>query len=330
MKILLSGATGFVGGRLAERFATEGHALRGFVRDPARWDAPAGAEVAVGDVTDGEAFAAAAEGVDVIVHGAALVSLWVKDRSQFDRVNVGGLQNAAAAARAAKAKLVHVSSFMALGPTDGATFVESSPRATTETHNDYERTKWLAEQEARKLLDQGVPIVRVYPGVVFGPGALTAGNHVVQLLMQHAEGKLPGMLGEGNLRQCFAYVDDVVDGIYRATTDGKSGSAYILGGENKTARELFASFERATGIAPPTRVIPFGVAKVIGKLQRWRAELFGTMPELTDEVVGVYRHEWAYSSARAERELGYTITPFDQAIAETVAWLRAQGHLKER
>ena len=73
--------------------------------------------------------------------------------------------------------------------------------------------------------------------------------------------------------------------------------------------------------------IPYAIAGLIGKMQRWRAEMFGTEPELTDEVVRIYAHEWAYSSKRAEAELGYRITPLADGVAKTVAWLRARGAL---
>ena len=87
------------------------------------------------------------------------------------------------------------------------------------------------------------------------------------------------------------------------------------------------AFERASGIAPPRRHIPFAVAEWIGRLQRWRANLFGIEPDLTDEIVGIYRHEWAYSSERAVRELQYSITSLDRGIEQTVAWLRETGRM---
>jgi len=328
VKVLVTGVTGFLGGRVADRLARAGHSVRGFVRDPARWhERPESSEIAVGDVTDPAAFAQAAEGCDTIVHAAALVKMWVRDRRQFDRVNVEGLRHAIDAARSHDARLVYISSFIALGPTDGRVFDEQSPRESTVFCNDYERTKWIADQLARKLVPGGIDLVRLYPGVIFGPGALTAGNHVVQLLLQHARGKLPGMLGSGTERQCFSYVDDVAAGVVLATEKAAPGTGYILGGENRNAVELFRSFQRASDVAPPRRRIPFAVAGLIGKLQRWRAELLGTEPELTDEVVRIYRREWAYSSAKATRELGYRITPFDGAVAQTVAWLRDRGEL---
>jgi len=311
---------------LAHGLAASGHRVRGFVRDPERWvDRPEGAEAAVGDVTHPASLFRAAAGCDAILHAAALVRIWVRDARQFDRVNVEGLGNVIEAAREHASRLVYVSSFIALGPTDGTIHDEDTPRSGTDFHNHYERTKWIADQMARRIED--VPLVRVYPGVVFGPGTLTQGNHVVQLLLEHARGRLPGLLGSGRLRQCFAFVDDVVLGTVAALERGAPGAGYILGGENRTAVELFQAFHAASGIAPPRRRVPFAVAALIGKLQRWRALLLGIEPRLTDEVVGIYRHEWAYDSAQARRELGYVVTPFGDAVQRTVDWLRATGGL---
>ena len=240
---------------------------------------------------------------------------------------MGGLRHAADAASATGGKLVYVSSFIALGPTDGRVFDEETPRAAGDAHNQYEKTKWEADVLARRLAAEGRNIVRLYPGVVYGPGALTAGNHVTQVLLQHARGKLPGLLGPGDRRQCFAYVEDVAEGVTAALERARPGSAYVLGGENRTVTELFQAFEAASGIPAPRRHIPYAVAGLLGRAQRLWAELTGREPELTDEVVEIYRHEWAYSSARAERELGYRITPLAEGIARTAAWFRTAGLL---
>jgi len=327
--VLVTGVTGFLGGRVAARLGAAGHDVRGFARAPEAWaDRPARAETVRGDVTDAGAVRSAAAGCDAIVHCAALVKVWAKDKTRFDRVNVGGLRHVLDAAKATGARVFYTSSFIALGPTDGATFDEETPRATDFAHNDYERTKWEADRLARAAAAEGFPIVRLYPGVVYGPGALTAGNHVVESLVLHARGKLPGMLGAGDRRMSLAYVEDVASGFSAALDKAQNGAAYILGGDNATLVDLFAAFQAETGIAPPKIKIPYAVARLIGRMQRWRAELFGTEPELTDEVVRIYAREWAYSSARAERELGYHVTPLREGIARTVAWLRARGTLR--
>ena len=328
MKVLVTGVSGYLGGRVGVRLARGGHSVRGFLRDASRWRArPPGAEAVEGDVTDAAAFRRAAQGCQAIVHAAAHVKVWDRHKTRFAEVNVGGLRHAADAAAEAGAVLVYVSSFIALGPTDGRVFDEETPRAAGDAHNQYEKTKWEADVLARRLAGEGRPVVRLYPGVVYGPGALTAGNHVTRILLQHAQGKLPGLLGPGDRRQCFAYVEDVAEGVAAALERARPGSAYILGGENRTVAELFDAFQAATGIAAPKRHIPYGVAGVVGRAQRLWAELTGREPQLTDEVVEIYRHEWAYSSARAERELGYRITPFPEGVRRTAAWLRETGAL---
>jgi farnesol dehydrogenase len=328
LRLLVTGVTGFLGGCVVARLAADGHTVRGLVRPGSPWDGkPRTADAIPGDVTDPASVALAAEGCDAIVHCAAMVKPWAKDKTIFDRVNVGGLRNVLAASRAAGARLVYTSSFIALGPTDGATFDEETPRATGTAFNDYERTKWAADRVARDAAASGERIVRLYPGVTYGPGALTPGNHAVLNLILHARGKVPGMLGPGDRRMSFAFVDDVTAGFAAALERAPDGSAYILGGDNRTLRDLFAAFQAATGIAPPRLTIPYAVAGVIGKLQRWRAELFGTPPELTDEIVRIYRHEWAYASDKAKRELGYHVTPLEEGIVKTVRWLRARGEL---
>ena len=328
LRVLVTGVTGFLGGCVARRLAAAGHAVRGFVRDPAGWsDRPGTAEVARGDVLAAPTLRAAVSGCDAVVHCAAMVKSWAKDKTEFDRVNVGGLRNVLEAAKAEGARVVYTSSFIALGPTDGRTFDEETPRVDGTPRNDYERTKWAADRLAREAAASGFPLVRLYPGVVYGPGALTAGNHLVQTLVLHARGQVPGLLGAGDRRMSFAFVDDVTAGFVAALENGRAGRGYILGGDNRTLVDVFAAFESATGIAAPRVKIPYGVARAVGRLQRWRAELFGVEPELTDEIVRIYAHEWSYSSARAEAELGYRITPLREGIATTVAWLRDRGLL---
>jgi farnesol dehydrogenase len=328
LRVLVTGVTGFLGGRVAARLAGSGHAVRGLVRDASRWaDRPATAEAVTGDVLDATSVRSASTGCDAIVHCAAMVKPWAKDKGEFDRVNVGGLRHVLEAAESARARVFYTSSFIALGPTDGATFDEDTPHAPIAPHNDYERTKRAADLVAREAAAAGRAIVRLYPGVVYGPGAITAGNHVVKNLILHARGKVPGVLGAGDRRMTFAYVDDVASGFAAALERAKDGSAYILGGDSKTLVDLFAAFQAETGIAPPKLKIPYVVARFAGRLERWRAELFGIEPELTDEIVRIYAHEWTYSSARAEAELGYRITPFREGVAKTVAWLRERGAL---
>src|SRR5262245_49063405 len=143
MRIFLTGGTGFLGKRLAARLAGAGHQVHALVRPSSpRAKLPDGVEATLGDVTDVDSLARGAEGCDAIVHAAALVKMWVRDRCAFDQVNVGGLRNVLEAARRAGVKRVlYTSSFIALGPTDGRVGDETQVHPPGTHHNDYERTK---------------------------------------------------------------------------------------------------------------------------------------------------------------------------------------------
>jgi len=331
MKIFLTGGTGFLGKRLVARLVEAGHEVRALVRrlpptgaDSRQGGMPAGVTFIVGDVTDAASLNRGAEGCDAIVHSAALVKMWVRDRSQFDRVNVDGLRLALEAGRrAGVGRILYTSSFIALGPTDGRVADESWVHAPGGHHNDYERTKAAADLVAREAADAGAPLVIVYPGVVYGAGELTDGSLMTRTIRDFMNRRVPGFLGSGDQRICYAFIDDVVEGHLMALERARPGSRYILGGQNANYHDLFAMLAKLTGAPVPTRHLPFWLMGAAGKLMRWRAALTGIEPIITDEVIEIYRHDWAYSSDRAVADLGYRITPLEEGLRRTVAWLRS-------
>src|SRR6185436_1432226 len=197
MKALLTGGTGFLGRRIAAELAPP-HELRLLVRPGSSRDRfPAGVEFAVGDVTDRASLERAMDGCDAVVHAAALVKI-LAPAEQFDGINVGGLENVLAAAdpgghRGRIERIVYLSSFMALGPTEGGPGGELDESADSSDRvwiNDYERTKALADRRARQAIAQGAPLVVVYPGVIYGPGEMTEGNLVVRGIVEAVNKRL--------------------------------------------------------------------------------------------------------------------------------------------
>lgn len=277
-------------------------------------------------MTDAAAFARAAEECEAVVHSAALVRNWMPDRTAFDTVNVGGVRNALAAARLAGARLLYTSSFMAIGPT-GPEPVDEAREHPGRWCNDYERTKAEADRVARNAAANGQDVVLLYPGVIYGPGELTDGNLVVQMVADHLRGRLPGLVGPGDRLWSYSFVEDVAEGHVQALTRGRSGERYFLCGENASLARLFSLVEEISGCPVPKRHIPLGVASALGRLMALWADLTGLPPRLTNGVVEVFRQHWAYSSARAQRELGYRVTPLDEGLRTTISWLKAEGHV---
>ena len=324
MKVLLTGGTGFLGKNVARALAAAGHDLRVLARpDSNLAGLPDGVEMARGDVTDAEAMRRAAEGCGTVMHMAALVKMWVPDRDVFEAVNVGGLRNALAAATSAGARLVYTSSFIAVGPAGPQPADESQTHPGHGFRNDYERTKAHADAIAREAAAGGADVVILYPGVVYGPGDRTDGNIVVQMVSDHLAGRFPGIVGPGDRLWSYSFVDDVARGHAAALARAAPGSRYFLAGENVDMNALFAVLAEVSGTPAPARHIPYGAAKALGYMLYLWAELTGLPPKLTHEVVGVFREHWAYSSAAAERDLGYRPTPLRDGLRRTVEWLRA-------
>jgi farnesol dehydrogenase len=332
MKILLTGGTGFLGRRIAAELAPR-HELRLLVRPgSSRERFPSGVDFAAGDVTDRASLAKALDGCDAVVHAAALVKI-LAPSEQFDRINVGGLENLLAAVapaenRGSVQKIVHVSSFMALGPTEkgpGGELDESADVSERTWINDYERTKAAADRRARKAIAEGAPLVVVYPGVIYGAGELTEGNIVVRHILDLVHRRLPALLGKPERRWNYVHVEDVARGVALALEKAQPGTRYVLGGENVRQDRFYELVGRATGAKIPSLRMPDFVAKLSGAMMKTWARLTGGTPQLTPDLVEVYRHDWAYRSNRAEAELGYTWRPLEQGLTETVAWLKETG-----
>ena len=324
MKILITGATGYLGGRVASELATAGHEVVALCRQGSAVRLPEGIAAVPGDVLDGVALRRALAGCGALVHMAAMVQRWARHREDFDRVNVGGTAAVLeAAAAAGVGRILYTSSVVALGPTAGPPADEETPRATAASCTDYERTKWLGLQLVRARAAAGQPIVTLYPGVVYGPGASTEGNLLRQMLADHLAGRLRTRLGRGDLRICYAWVEDVARGHLLALERGLAGQGYILGGENATQDDLFALLRELTGHPPPGLTIPYWLGETLGAVMVTAARLTGRPPAVTPGVVATFRHEWAYRSDRAVRELGYTITPLREGMRRTLEALRA-------
>jgi farnesol dehydrogenase len=323
--ILLTGATGYLGSQLSSELARRGRPFRVLVRDLSRLGfdpAKVHCEVALGDIRDEGAVARALDGAKQVIHTAALVKMWVHDARDFRRVNVEGLKGLLLAAEnAGVERFVYTSSFIALGPSAdsgaGETLAHRGPYS-----NQYERSKaealnWLRAEGFAKF-----PVIALMPGVIYGPGPATEANLVGGMIGQYVKGKFPGLLGSGRQRWSFAFNADVVAAHLAALEKGRTGQAYVLGGDNRSLNEFFDVLSELTGVHRGVRHLPFAAGKVLGAIEVARAACFGQHPQITPGVVEIFKHDWVYSSAKAEKELGYCVTPLEEGLAKTLAELR--------
>jgi farnesol dehydrogenase len=307
MKVLVTGGTGYLGRAVVRAIAGRGHDVVVFSRHAA--SPPAGASAAVaGDVRDVAAVRRAATGCDAICHTAAVVSIWRRRSQDFDDVNVGGLINVVdAAAALGVRRILYTSSFLALPPAGRSTPIEA---------NDYQRTKVAADRAADAAASKGAPLVRVYPGVIYGPGLRTEGNLVGRMIDDHLNRRLPGLIGPDR-QWSYAFVEDVAAGHCAALERGAIGGRYLLGGENASQRQLFAIVEQLTGRKVPLR-IPYALATALGAAEEWRVRAFGGLPLVTRGAVEIFRHDWTLDSSEAVRALDYRITPLADGIRRTL------------
>lgn len=306
MKVLVTGGTGYLGRAVVEQLAARGHTAIVFARHPLTPGDPSARPGYVqGDIRDADAVAHAVRGCDAVCHLAALVSIWQPDPRTFDAVNVGGLRQVLAAiARIGIPHLVCASSFLARPPRG-----QPVPLSA----NDYQRTKVAADRLMTEAIARGVPLVRLYPGVIYGPGPATEGNLVGRLVRDHLAGRLPGLIG-ADRQWSFAFVTDVADAFVTALERAAPGSSYDVGGENVPQMRLFEIVRDLTGQSLPRR-LPRALARTVGALEELRARWTQRPPLLTRGVVDIFRHDWPLDSSAAVRDLGYRVRPLRDGVA---------------
>ncbi|XP_004291118.1 PREDICTED: putative dihydroflavonol-4-reductase-like [Fragaria vesca subsp. vesca] len=335
MKVTVTGASGYLGGRLCHQLLKQGHSVRALVRptsDLSSLPPPSSSlELVYGDVTDFHSLLSAFSGCDVVFHAAALVEPWLPHPSDFFSVNVAGLKNVLRAIRETKTvqKVIYTSSFFALGPTDGHVADESQFHHERFFCTEYEKSKAAADKIALQAAqEEGLPIVLLYPGVIYGPGKLTAGNVVARMIIERFNGRLPGYIGPGTDRYSFSHVDDVVDGHIGAMSKGRVGERYLLTGENASFKHVFDVAAVLTHTQRPKFNIPLWLIEAYGWVSILVSRVTGKLPLISPPTVYVLRHQWAYSCEKAKQELDYNPRSLKEGLEEVLPWLKDLGLIK--
>ena len=329
MKIFITGGSGFFGQNLVRLLLAEtSHELVLLTRDISRKPFPADDRLQyfAGDITDSDSVKEGLKGCDSLIHAAAKVATWAKDSNEFDRVNTGAtLDIVRSAADLGLEKIIYVSSFMGLGCSESLPLDERGPHIRDYHFNDYERTKYFSNRMLLELMTrEQIPLIITYPTVMFGPGPLTAGNLIVNIIIDYMKGRLPALVGDGKPRWNYVFVEDVARAHVLALEKAQPPDNFIFGGENVSNGEFFETVEKVTGIARPRFSIPFTAAKVIGWCELLLANLTGRIPMTTPAAIDIFQHNWIYDSSKAKETLGYNPLGLEQALTKTVEWIRRE------
>jgi len=309
---LVTGATGLVGHHVVERLRREGWNVRAFVRDAARAGAlsRAGVELATGDTLEPSGFARAARGCDVVFHTAAVVTTaggW----EAFRRPNIEGTRNAIAAAAAAKARLVHVSSVAVYGGTEryrdgGLKTDEDSPMSELSASAHYARSKRESESLVMEAHAAGrLWATAVRPSVIYGTHDRQFVPRIARLLRR---GFVP-LVGGGQTTLAVVHAANVADGMVRAaTTDGAGGRAYNLANDyDVTVERFFRLGCEGLGVKMRRVPIPYVAARAtLGVFALFAPLLYGSRFNAVGSAsLDFISRDNPFSSERARRELGW-------------------------
>jgi len=283
-------------------------------------------EIAVGTLEDAASLTRAVTGCRYLFHVAADYRLWVPDPAAMYRANVDGTRELMRTALAAGVeRIVYTSSVATLGIVAGGSADEITPSRLGDMIGPYKRSKYLAEEAVRGMIEKnGLPVVIVNPSTPIGPGDLKP-TPTGRLILEAARGHMPGYVDTG---LNVVHVDDVAAGELIAAEQGKIGERYILGGENMPLAEILAHVAHAAGRRPPRMKVPYPVAFSAAAIGTAMARVTGREPFTTLDGVRMSRKKMYFSSAKAERALGYKPRPACEAIADAVTWFAANGYLK--
>jgi dihydroflavonol-4-reductase len=326
MQTLVTGATGFVGSNVAAALAARGDRVRVLHRATSRLDALADVpvEYVTGDILDPESLGTAMQDCDLVFHVAAISQYWRSNRETVYRVNVNGTRCVMQAALAAGAqRVVHTSSVAALGyPADNALADESQVFLPDLSWFAYGHSKYLAELEVQKVIDQGLPAVIVNPGIVIGPRDL---NFVSgSIIRASVKGQLR-MVPPGGSN--IVHVSDVVAGHLAAAERGRVGERYILGGENLSHWEAAETVAQVTGGPGPVLTMPRWSLAPLACLVDLFNWVYPAPPLVTGQQIRLGGETFYVDNSKAVRELGLPQTPFRQAATDAYTWYREHGLL---
>ncbi|MBE9076223.1 NAD-dependent epimerase/dehydratase family protein [Romeria aff. gracilis LEGE 07310] len=327
MKVFVTGASGFTGSHLVKALESRGDQVVALVRKSsqlARLEQTS-ARLVYGDITNRQVLAEAMAGVDVIFHVAAYVDLGLVNEAEMERVNVGGTQAVLAAAQAEAAqrdtplRLVYCSTIGVFGDTAGQVVDESYRRSQTTFSSAYDRTKLQAQQQVDQANGDGLETVSLLPAGILGADDPHFGP-VLRLFLQRRLKLWPG----GDRITGVVHVDDLVEAMLLAASQGTAGEHYIVSAGELSTRRMFEILSRETGIPVPGEP-PRLLVRLLGNLLDPIGRVLGWNPPLSRERVHYIYDRCVRVKADKLKQLGWQPQPVEEMLRDIVEAMEQQA-----
>ena len=315
MKYFITGATGFIGGRLARQLREAGHEVIAVVRNPVKAQdlAQMGVTLHQGDVTEKESMREPMRGVDGVFHVAGWYKVGAKDKSQARAINVDGTRNVLELMQELGIRKGVYTSTLAVNSNTHGVEADETYRFSGKHLSVYDQTKAEAHEVALTKIKEGLPLVIVQPGLVYGPGDTSS---VRESLIQYLKKQLPAI--PSVTAYSWGHIEDIAHAHTLAMEKGRAGEAYNICGETHTLADMFKMAQEISGVRGPM-VVPPVMMRVMSALVTpidWMLPLPGAYTaEGLRILAGV---TYIGSNAKARRELGYDPRPLRDGLKTTL------------
>ena len=329
MKVLVTGANGFLGSHVVRTLLKEGYEVKAFILDKTPEDSLIGlaCEVFKGDLLNSDDIEKALDSCDYVIHTAAITDVWPTKNELSWKINFEVVKNLVNAIKLKSIKkLIHVGTANSFG------FGSITQPGTEESKFncgkyglDYMNSKKAAQNFllTEAVQKNGLPIVIINPTFMIGENDAKPGTG--EMIISVITGKVPVYAGGG---RCFASVKDVARGCVNALEKGQIGECYITGGTNLCYKDFFALIGKIANVNPPKLKIPPFLAMVFAAISEFLANIRKKKPAFTIAMAKISRDGHYYSSEKAIRELDFPQTSLEIALSEAIEWYKTHGYIK--
>ncbi len=328
MKILVTGASGFIGQNLVNELISRGYHVRALYRSEYmehRGNSDR-LELVRADVLDQDAMQKAVQGCHYIYHLAAYARVWARNSDIYRKtIRDATINLLELAIRNRVSGVLICSTAGVFGPSESDRAVTEETERSIAYFSPYEQFKDETDRIVREKYADRIHVVTVCPSRVFGPGRLSESNAVTKLIRAYSRGRFRFLPGNGRALGNYVFVSDVVSGMIAAMDKGRSGERYLLTGENVSYRDFFRQIASITGKS--YRMLPVPAFMIIGfaKLLTIGADLFGFSPMLTPGWARKYLYNWACSNMKAREELFFRPRSLNAGLRSTLEWLQRKN-----